>query len=594
MQYQEQKLQIDLSGRKGLADKYYGDVNNFGYSGDVDAGSPQNRINAKPGEVAGGIYNPIRKYGFLSPSVGTLYDFDTNPTDIYLISATRYDSLGNKAYYLTGITGTANPPGLQRIDGIDSTVVNVDRTMPASTTFGGSLEIYTLYDGTSVNRCLFYSYLSSSGWRIGTKQLDNNTSGSGINTFVDNWLGTSGSVTGTFQPPSSGECKMVVSGTYMYILQGYEVHQVDGTQIGGTSGTITKDVLLAPSYYRFSHGCDWNGSLALAVQTTTAYESHNPATTSDAITTRNFTAQCQVMIWNKQSSFSNSLNYIPILGVREIRALWVSPRRNDLMCITVATNGVTQIRQYDGSVFRVVKELGAFAYPNYSDSLTTAGGFSIWLGMDGNIYYYGAEGIDVHLTAYGTVESENDFFFIMGSVSQVGLGSVLGGAILYGGSSGFSTGAFAENPFLECLNLSFEVSGTVKLSKFFPFASSPLTGGITTTINASIVPIYYPVAQLPKLSTIKNISVFMARQNGLTPGITDATIKFYKNGDTQAFMTKNVLTDDINKGYVSYEVNTPFVDWLQIQVMYANTAISNKRFNPAYAIVSYIATDTVK
>lgn len=593
MAYAEQKLQIDMTGRKGLADKFYGDINNFGTSGDQSLGTPQYRITGKSGEVVSGIFNPIRKYGFLSPSVGTIYEYSNNATDISLVGAARYDALANKIYYLTNITGTANPPGLQRIDGIDSTTLNVDRTMPASTTFGGSLEIYTVYDGTSANRCLFYSYLSSSGWRVGTKQLDNNTSGSGINTFTDNWLGSGGAVTGTFQMPFTGECKFVLAGDgYMYILNGNEVHRVDGTQLGGTSGTVTKDVLLAPTFNRFTHGVDLNGNLYLALQKTTASESHNGSLTTDDILTRNFVSDCGVYVWNRQASFTNSSSYIPILGVREIRALWVEPRRNNLMCITIASNGVTQLRQFDGNLFRIVKELGFGAYPNYSDSLTTAGSFSVWLGYDGNIYYYGAEGIDIKETAYGTVESENNFFFVMGTVQVSGLQTVFGGAILYAGSSGFSTSNTER--YLECLNLSYTISGNAKLSKFFPNANSPLTGGVTTTMNASTVPIIYPIAQLPKLSTITNITIFMARENGLTPGTTDAVIKFYKNGDTSSFMQKNVLTDDINKGYVSYEINTPFVDWLQIAVVYTGSPMSNKRFNPAYAVVSYMPTATLK
>ncbi len=591
--YPVQKIQIDLSGRKGLADKFYGDINNFGYSTDLSLGTPQYRVNVKDanqekdGQMSSGIFNPIRKYGYLSPAVGTIYGISSAPTNTLLISGTRYDSINDKVYLMTGITGTANPAPLLRFDGIDSETLQTDRVMPSGT-IGGSIEIY-LINGV---RTLFYSYNTGSAWRVGIKILD----GGGAGTFTDNWLGTAGTVVNTFEPSGSGECKFINSGDgFMYILNANHVHRVDGTTIGGATGTIYKDVLLAPESSRFTHGIDFRGNLYIAIQKDAggsfSFEGHNQTVKEGA----NFTREVGVYIWNRQASFSSGTSdFIPIKGVREIRALWVSPK-NDIRCITISAIGTVQIRILDGAQFKIIKELGACAYPNYSDSLTVVGGFTTWLGYDGNLYYHGSEGVDINVTNFGATQSEKEFLFIMGSVGGTGVNNVLGGSILYGGSSGYATGGGAtEKPHPEAFLLNYTISSVAKIAKFFPEANGSVTGGVTTAMNANTTPIFTPIKMLTPLSTLKHIRVLMAREIGLTPGITDATINIYVNGNTTALMSKSVTTDDIMKGYKAIEINQPFVDCLQLSIVYSGNAMSNKRFNPMYAIVEFFPSDTIR
>lgn len=661
----QQKIQqkvLDLTGRKGLADKFFGDINNFGYVNDLSLGQPQYRYTGVDGQVVSGIYNPLRKYGYMSPSVGTLYPMmypyssfavtftydplaspalalilnsstfyitgqvviltttgtlpsglatSTNyyairlsstqmrlasslanalagtsidPVDagtgihtvtavslgISSVSSTLYDSINNTPYMLTGITtSTVN---LMKFSGIDGEVPYVDRILPSGSTLGGDLEIYQL----NAVRSLFYSYRTGSAWRVGIKNLTSNA-------FTDNWLGSGGAVSGTFEPSGNGEMKFIPSGDgFMYILNANAVHRVDGTSIGGANGTIYQNVLLAPDYFRFSHGVDFRSNLYIAIQKTTGYETHNASFPASSIIARNFQSECGVYIWNRQSSFYNTSDFIPIMGVREIRALWVSPK-NDIRCITVSDNGVTQIRKFSGSSFDVIKELGACAYPNYTDSLTVVGGFTVWLGYDGILYYHGSE-----------IPGENEFVFMMGSVGGTGIQNTLGGSILYAGGNGYSTGA-TEKLYPEAFHLTYVQGSTFILGKFFPYSNNSLTGGTTTAIYPNTTPIYYPPEIFPKLATVKNITIFMAREKSLTQGVLDATISFYKNGDTSTFMTKSVTTDDIMKGYLSVEMNTPFIDVLQMSVTYSgDSAITNKRFNPSYAIVTFVPTTTVK
>lgn len=583
---------MDLSGRRGLGDKFYGDINNFGFTGDKSQGQPQYRVNIKDanqdkdGQMVSGIFNPLRKYGYLSPAVGTIYSVSSGTTDSLLISATRYDSINDIVYYLTGITGTANHPPLLRTDGIDSTTLQTDRTMPSGTV-GGSLEIYLL-NGV---RTLFYSYNTASAWRIGTKILDGGSAG----TFNDNFLGSGGSVTNAFEPTSNGEMKFVNSGDgFLYVLNANHLHRVDGTTIGGSAGTVYKDVLLAPDSSRFTHGCDFNGNLYLAIQKDAggsfSFEGHNGTVKEGA----NFTRDVGIYIWNRQASFTAGTSFIPIKGVREIRALWVSPK-NDIRCITISANGVTQIRIYDGTQFKVVKELGACAYPNYTDSLTVVGGFTTWLGYDGNLYYHGSEGVDINITNFGAIQNEKEFLFIMGSVGGSGIQDVLGGAIFYGSSNGVATGG-TEKTHPEAFTLSYTATGTSKLGRFFPFANNSLSGSpvTTTTISDNPTPIFTPIKMLPALSTLKHLTIMMARETGLTPGNTDAIVSIFINGSASALMAKLVTTDDIMKGYKAIEINTPFVDSVQLSIQYSGIAMSNKRFNPSYAVIDFVPTETIK
>lgn len=678
---------IDLSGRKGLGDKYYGDINNFGATGDKSLGQPQYRVNVKDtnqnkdGTMVSGIYNPLRKYGFLSPSVATMYPITYSPTTINktftydgmaspplalilssitsfatgtpvsftttgtlpsglalntiywtiyydsthmkiasslanalagtaidpvdagtgthtvtsvtidptTIAGTQYDVTNNKSYFLGGLTAGGRIP-LFMLNSIDAETPYVDRFLPSAATAGGDLEIYTLSDGTSSNRCLFYSYRSTGGWRAGYKQLDNNTGGTGAGTYVDNWLGSGGTVTGTFEPNLSGEMKFVVGGDgFMYILNGYSVHRVDGTTLGGTNGTITRDVLLAPTYFRFTHGVDFRGNLYFAMQRSDINAVHNATDKEGGA----YVQECGVYIWNRQASFSNTSDYIPINGVREIRALWVSPQ-NDIRCITVSANGVTQIRIFDGTQFKVCKELGATAYPSYSDSLAVISGFTVWLGYDGILYYHGNESVSINITGYGSVQTEPEFLFMMGSVGGTGLQNVLASSILYTGSSGFSTSGTLEKPHPEAFHLFYNIASTPTWSKYFPHANQAIVGGSTVATAANVTPIKTPVRMVPPLSTLKHITVFMARETGLTPGIDDADFSIYINGNTTALMTKTITTTDIMKGYFKIEVNQPFVDCLQFGIVYKNTPTTNFRFNPSYAVVDYVPTDTIR
>ena len=75
-----------------------------------------------------------------------------------------------------------------------------------------------------------------------------------------------------------------------------------------------------------------------------------------------------------------------------IHSIFVSPN-GKIRVICRSSNKTTQIREFDGSTFKVIKELGIVSYPNYEDSLTVSNGFTTWLGSDTRLYYHGSEEI---------------------------------------------------------------------------------------------------------------------------------------------------------------------------------------------------------
>lgn len=152
------QLPIDLSGRKGLAPKFYGDINDT-------AGAPNARYLVAEGQMADGVYNPIRKFGYVAPANATFATV-SGATSGNII-ATEYDSIndiaylaeaGNTIWTLSGLTDTSL-----------AATITIDQSATETIT---DLEIYEMY-GT---RCLFYAYNLTGGNKdfstIGVKALD--------------------------------------------------------------------------------------------------------------------------------------------------------------------------------------------------------------------------------------------------------------------------------------------------------------------------------------------------------------------------------------------------------------------------------------
>lgn len=152
---------IDLSGKKGLANRHQGNLN--------DTSATPNRIYlGTEGQFADGIFNPLKNYGYLSP-VNNKYSAITGSINSRII-ATEYDSINDDIYL------AENGNTIWRLDGLSDTslssAVVIDQSATEAIT---DLEIYEI----NGKRNLFYAYniTDSNNYysKIGILNLDSNS-----------------------------------------------------------------------------------------------------------------------------------------------------------------------------------------------------------------------------------------------------------------------------------------------------------------------------------------------------------------------------------------------------------------------------------
>lgn len=551
-----QKLVIDLTGRGGLADKYYGDINLFEDIADefeYPTGQPHLRYISGDNQFVAGVFNPLRKYGYLQPSLN-IFDPCTSDVTEEIWSCTEIDLENNEIYMAQEAIPSSVRPDILIGTSLNDTSLNSDHETPVNTTKISDMQVYTL-NGT---RNLFFAYNDNSKWIIGRKDLSTST-------YTDAWWGNSGAnpPTGDFTLSNSNTLEMHVSGDgFMYVLNGYRVHRMDGTAIGGTYGTVEQDVLLAPTFFRMEHVTDFRNNLCISVV------KGSPGSFALA---DNKVVSAGVYFWNRQTTLFNTADYIEIPGVQDIKSLHVAPNGR-LRCFTIGSNLVTQLREFNGVAFNVIKELSAKAYPKFRDSVTFVNEFTVWQGADANLYYYGKE-----------LPNEKEFLFIAARPEDADSYAPNAGAILQARDSESNTGSVFYSSY------SVDGGSTYSYVRIAPFAALTFGG---ETLSCDPGNIYTKVFNLPKLSNIHHVTFFMERVD--TSGSTvEATIKYYKNSEQVAFMTKSITRNDLGKGYAVHPINTSYIDSIQIEIEY-NTSLTmtNSRFAPKYAVLEYVPTQT--
>ena len=622
------KLIIDLSGRGGLADKFGGDVGLYDSSNQLNnfTNEVNNRYVAQDNQLVSGYFNPVKKYGYLSPSVSTLITCTPAVSFTQLMAATQVDELNGDVYFFE------NGTKIQKATGLSDLTFTDDRTITGAA--GTDLAIYTIND----NRTLFYAYTTGSTSAIGIRDItatasptftanagtdvitisggswelwenraiqlttsgtlpaglalattyylkgvsgataqlsltaggaavditDTGTGTHSISLFLDGWFG------GLTQ----GKTKLVPAGDgFLYVLTKNLVYRIDGTTIGGANGTLSAVLLTAPEYFNFSHGIDYRSNLYLVVQRNTTYQAIGTHTNM-------YNSECGIYIWNRQSSFFNTSDYIPLFGVKEVRSIFVSPK-GKIRIICVASNKTVQIREFDGTGFTTLKTLGYLSNPTYEDSVVVVGDFVAWLGEDGNLYYYGSD-----------IPGEKEFLFVAGNVGTVGDGNT--GSIAYAASGVTLTSEEHKDGFY----LSWKDASAYYVKNFRPFTDSPLNA---TSMFALQGDIYTPTKLLPRLSTVKHIDIYLA-QYPHSSSLTTAggTIKIYFNNSSTAWASKSVTRGDIAKGYLSIEVNKPFINSVQLELEYPTDVgvgmgtVPSALMNPSFAVVEFEDTKTLK
>lgn len=490
------KLYIDLSGRAGLAPKYQGDMND-------STGQPQRRYIGSANEIAEGIFSPLRRYGYMSSVSNTFVSVTPASDSFGNIRATIYDS-SSQDYYLGDQNGTI----WQGDDATDFTLAKIG-PVPGVSPKLVDFEIYQV----NGSRKLFYLYTNNAGTNCGIANIP-------FGSADDDWLSTVpvNSITIT----TVGNPFLIPADNgYLYLVATNAVHKIDGTTAGGVGGTITQNVLLFPADFNLSDGFDWKGNIWLAVQTASSLVGvSNSAAYSERVV--------GVYVWDRQSTQIRMQDFIPMIGVKEIRSLFVSPG-GKVRAIVVSSERFVQLREYNGTTFEIIEELGLAAYPQYRDSVTKLGGLTVWLAADG--YFY----------AHGRVSpKDNEALFKFGDATSILTGTFTAGALLL--LDGNSSTTTARSGII----WGGEISGsTTYVRVWYPFGEGTIN---SVNMIGNVGNVYTLIQLFPYLAKVNYARVY--HLPGTTSGTTvRGTLSWYLNQSTTATGTTNIIHDDIARGY---------------------------------------------
>jgi hypothetical protein len=355
---------------------------------------------------------------------------------------------------------------------------------------------------------------------------------------------------------ADGEVKIITADNGLaYILDTNAVHQINGTETGGGLGQVSSNVLLFPGYFNLIDGVDYRGNIFIAVNQFVNQPSNN------------YVSECGVYAWDRLTSTSRMQDYISIKGAREIRNIFIAPNGR-LRAFTIAANGITELRELYDSEFRVVKEIGFDAYPQYKNSISIAGNLTYWLGVDGKFY------------CYGSFEPEEDEALVI--LNEIDTTAT--GAILFGGGDTV-TGVGHDNFYLSYTDDSTPVVD--KLEKYYVNPSSATVE--STAIEALKSEVLTPVKYFPVMSSINSIKIVGAPSASTSTDVI-AKLNFYANNSSTAFLSKNVTATDWMTGYLHLDLNKHYAHSFQIGIEFQNLAIGTNDFRPAFAEVDTTPT----
>lgn len=556
------KLQIDLSGRAGLAPRFWGDI-------DRTVATPELRILGKEGQMADGIYNPFRRYGYMSPSNATFTDVTLDNASVGVLSSSIYDSVNDDFYFMD-----RQECQIYKGDGLDDVALTrVNGHGATGTPVSMDLEIYQI----NGSRKIFYVYEKSGNLEVGVSNLpfDNTTSS-------PNWLtnaaaaGTatgSANATGSFTVAITNDAFMrVADNGFAYIFQDNNIHKIDGSTNGGASGTLSANVVQFPAYFQIIDAVDYRGNMYIALHQNTQ------AVLSAGVSVSTNSTPCGIVIWDRQTSSVNMKDYIPLEGIKQIRKIYVSPQ-GDLRLIVVNSENITEIRKYNGSTFVAIEEAGYLAHPQFHDSVTTIGGLTVWLGYNGNIYAHGK------ISPFDT-----EGIFKIGNLPEsIQTFGITTGAVLFGGGS---TDSYSGNtkPYKTGLYVTYNNASSSKLIKAWDIYGTG-ADGITTPLQEQ-GDVYTLVKFLPAMSSVNFIDIYNF-PIGTTGTSTCGTVKIYFNQSSTAWATKTITRDQAARGYITIDVDKQFINSIQLEIEFKNDVFpGTSDYAPSFAVVDYTPTET--
>lgn len=605
------KFTLEMSGSGGLVHQY----------GDTVA----HRYLANNGQVVSGDYNPFLKPGYLAPASGSITNVTGDQTFSASFCAKEYDPVNDDFYLLeagrqlfkgdttadTALERVYNFPassvgkdlaiyvvnGVRRLFalyqtaggtiGIDhmplpATFASVTFTAdtgtenitPASGTWSNGMAVQLTTTGTlpaPLATSTTYYVVNAGGGvfqlstTFGGSTIDITTTGSGTHTvtLVPTSLVNTAAGTSIASNTLSGDAFMIVADNgFAYVCMENQVHKFDGNTTGGSGGTITPNALLFPPSFRIVDGIDLNGFIYLGIhQFTNDTRSINPTFEQSG------SVQTGIYVWDRRTTTSQTQDFVPLPGVKDIRKIFVSPS-GSLRILCRTNENITSIMEYNGRTFQTIHDVGYDKYPTYRDSVDTFRNTTIWASRDGISLAYGSlfpgdkEGL-FRLTSY-TVDTNN--------------GGILLPAV---GSAGTAPAMYISY-----------VSSTPKLGRFNLFTVPGQLGSGTDAQKNT--PIVFPVQLLPSMSTLKSIYIHGAPAESSSSS-TQATVKIYLNGSSTEWATKTITAADMVRGYFHIQVNNPYVNSVQLAVTYNSSVnITKSSFFPSFATIEYEPTATIK
>lgn len=550
-----QIITINLSGTGGLVSGSAKKPANLTYQG-LD------------NQMVDGVYNPFVYPGFLAPGrnyVKSLTNATTPTTNLTCV----YDKA-------TGKFMTASQEGIINIfaDPDDTSADNGRNEVTANGLGVTTLPIYDfeIYQLNGVRKVFYSNYNTALGEAyVGVTDGTNfcyNWSNSGTNASL-----YTGSVSGggTFSRPLFLRS---ASNNYMYIFVTGTgaVAKVDGTTAGGTAGTITTGVLNIP-HKQIVDAADWRNLMYIAVQ-----DSFSGSAFAPTVSAERFSYNCGVYIWDRSSTVVGTRDYIPMYGVKTINRLYVA-HDGKLRAIVVASSGYTQIREYNGSSFEVIHELGTSAAPQWWDSVTTSDYATFWVGQDKYVYAHGSPQLGYPNGVYKL------WYLTSSSITS--------------GNIGFLYYANLSEGSTEALIASWVDSATRTKKLLFNYSSaSSVTGysGKLPDVDGGIVK--NKVTPLPFLSNVKSIKVHFAPITGSGTSDVCGSIKIYLNLSLTAAKTVNITKTDVARGYKEIPLNKQFVNSIQFGIDYSTGTVNvdgiASDMMPWYAEVEVERTSTLK
>lgn len=549
------QLTLDLTGKKGLSPKFFGDINR-------DVSTPNLRYNAEEGQMVDGYFNPFVREGYLSPTNyswkvitagGNSATYGEVPRAFYddlLVSAKVYAGT-NTRLRISSTTGSFGADGFSQLDS-DATSV-------------GTVCDLEMYQVNSVRKLMVAA----------TDKVSIYDTSSG--TYDTAWSTTTAS--GAVSPTASNYSRLVRSDNgFMYWFVGNLVYKLDGTAAGGTNGTISLSLTFNTNQYLYD-GVSARGKLFIAI---------NPDASTDIRNNLVFDAkapkECGIYVWDRSSAVTALSDFYPLQGVHQIRSIYVAPN-NDIRVIAVGTDRQTIMFNFTGTEFEKIHELPLSSYPNQPKAVGNGNNKTYWLGADG-IFYCNYFDFDNKKDYIVKLLNCNDVATsIAGSAKTVSRA----GAILVGGRYDTGTATTGYRVDYESVLISFrDNSSNDRVIRYLPNISGHSFDSVTPIAAQGNV--YTGVRFLPTLSTLKHLNIYCVPVAG-TNTDSIATVKVYANQSTTAFKTETITKAKANRGYISIELNKKYVNSLQVEIEWnTSQTLGTNDFCPSVAILDYEPT----